>query len=124
MQKQCRENADAGKNQDRQCDPAVQPSYGENNFDRVGVEDQSVNEDQRRERELGEDLQPARMFDLGLESLEIAGDTGEKKRRMKAPDHEKIQIRISMIEMQIEELIGTQKCKLQPGREHGGIKRR
>ncbi len=79
MQQERREDADSGKNEHRQRDPAVRPTAREDNLQRVGEEDCGVDRDERGKRELSERFQSARIIGGAIEFREIAGHAGEEK---------------------------------------------
>lgn len=90
----------------------------------VGKEDRAVNRDQRRERELGEGFETARIIGRGLEGGEISRHAGKKKGGMKTTRHEEEEIAVGFVEVELEEFVGAEERELKADREHGGIKRR
>jgi hypothetical protein len=63
------------------------PASSQDNLDRVGVENRSVDRYEWRKRELRKRLQSSGIFSVGIQRGEIARHAGEKKRWMKNADH-------------------------------------
>ena len=83
----------------------MRPASGQDNLDRVGVENRSIDRYERRKRELRKSFQPSWIFGVRIQRGEIGGHASEKKRRMKNADHQKKQIAVGLFDLELKKFV-------------------
>ena len=91
------------------------PASSQDNLDRVGVENRSVDRYERRKRELRERFQSSRIFGVAIQRGEIGGHASEKKRWMKNADHEEEQIAVDLFHLELKKFVRAEQCQFQAG---------